>query len=245
MLQRCRYIPGAEASESSGLVTAFTNVVPASSYCFFSRAIDSVADVKSRLDLVVETSARARASWSLGIVGDWVSANPRFAKTLAARGFERRAIVYGMWSDELAARTHDTPRIEFRCVSNDDDLALFAAINNVAHGANANAGPAIYAHYLRAPHSNAWVGFAEDEPVSCAAAFPTAHGVYLGGVATVAHQRGRGYGEAASRHALEHAMRDTGLRRGVLFASRDRTSFYERMGFALGCSLWLYRQAAR
>jgi GNAT superfamily N-acetyltransferase len=120
-----------------------------------------------------------------------------------------------------------------------------AFINNVSYGYDPAAGAAIYAHYLGAPRSRAFVGFVDDEPVTCAAAFPTHQGVYLGAVATVEARRGRGYGEAASRHALACAMAESPGAPAILFTGPKRIAFYERMGFSVGAELRMFRPARR
>ena len=143
---------------------------------------------------------------------------------------------------QLAAPRRPTPAIEFRPVDGADGLSDFAAINNGAYGYDPSSSTALYEHYLRAPGSRPIVGWVDGEPVTSAAAFPTQYGTYLGGVATVEKHRGNGYGEAASRHAIEVAMTDGSPSPAILFASPKRAPFYEPLGFVAAATLRVYRR---
>jgi GNAT superfamily N-acetyltransferase len=241
MVQRCEYVAGSTVARSPRLVTAFTNLLPASSFCFFASGVTSRDDFDARISEALEHGRHARAPWSLGIFGDWLADDSGYAGVLASRGFNRHATVYGMSAEAFAAPLHAAPVVDFRRVTTENELSAVAAINNVAHGHTASTGTEIYAHYLHAPKSSAFVGFVDDEAVTCAAAFPTPQGVYLGGVATDERHRGRGYGEAASRYAIEYVRREAAVTTAILFASRQRVPFYERIGFTVGAELRLFR----
>lgn len=172
------------------------------------------------------------------MLSDWLS--DEYYDTLIARGLTRRATLVGMWTPALAPPRRRSPSIVFRRVETEDDLAHLAALNDRAYGFGSATSLAWYAHYLHAPQSQAFVGFVDDTPVTCAAAFPTPHGVYLASVATAETHRGRGYGEAATRHALGPAGEATRLPL-ILFASRFRARFYQPLGFVAGAELLLFR----
>lgn len=73
----------------------------------------------------------------------------------------------------------------------------------------------------------AWVGTVDRQPVSAAAAHVGSGPVVVSWVATLPEYRGRGYGEALTRHALG-ADRN---RPAVLLASDPGRPVYERIGF--------------
>ncbi|HEY9228209.1 MAG TPA: GNAT family N-acetyltransferase [Gemmatimonadaceae bacterium] len=239
MTRRCRYVPGSIVDDSAGLATLFTNMSLPSSYCVVSSPPRSREDFAARVRRAIDYGSRSHTPWSLVVLDDWLADG--HGEIVEVHGLERHATVHGMWTAELSAPRRPAPSIDFRRVSNANELRQLGAINNLAHGFRPETGLVIYDHYVDAPDSHAFVGYVGDEAVTCAAAFPVAHGIYLGGVATIERHRGHGYGEAASRHALNAAREHTPDVPFILFADRRRAAFHEPLGFRSDAQLELYR----
>jgi GNAT superfamily N-acetyltransferase len=242
MSQRCQYVPGGFTERSAGLAIAFTNLPLPTSYGFLTSAPGSPDELSSLIARAVAHGDGAGMPWGFVVLDDWLSAANE--QTLIVGGMQQRGSILGMWSPRLAAPRRPTPAIEFRAVDGADGLNDFAAINNGAYGYDPSSTTALYEHYLHAPGSRAVVGWVDGEPVASAAAFPTQYGTYLGGVATIEQHRGKGYGEAASRHAIGLAMAGGSPAPAILFASPKRAAFYEPLGFVATATLRVFQRAA-
>ena len=76
-----------------------------------------------------------------------------------------------------------------------------------------------------------WVGYSAGLPVATAATV-VSHGVIgVYNVATVPDERGKGYAEAITRHAIAEAARQSGLTRVILQATAQGERLYKRLGF--------------
>ena len=76
-----------------------------------------------------------------------------------------------------------------------------------------------------------WVGYHDGRPVATAATVVSDGVIGLYNVATMPCDRGRGYGEAITRHAIADASRRSGLRRVILQSTAQGERLYKRLGF--------------
>ena len=79
--------------------------------------------------------------------------------------------------------------------------------------------------------SLAFVGYVDEKAVTAAAALPVAGTVYIALVATLNEEQGKGYGEAAVRHAIAEGRKAMGLNCATLHASDMGLPVYRAMGF--------------
>ena len=77
---------------------------------------------------------------------------------------------------------------------------------------------------------DAWIGYRNGEPVTSAAVVANDETLGIYNVATLPQFRGKGYAEAAVRHAVEQAGA-AGARRIVLQSTAPGYPLYVRMGF--------------
>ncbi|WP_328609178.1 N-acetyltransferase [Amycolatopsis sp. NBC_00345] len=83
------------------------------------------------------------------------------------------------------------------------------------------------------------LGFADGRPVCCAAVFPGTRAALVERVVTAEAWRGRGYGTAITRAAMDVAL-GRGCTRAVLTSSPDGQRIYERLGFRTECRVTRY-----
>ncbi|HEX3867138.1 MAG TPA: GNAT family N-acetyltransferase [Gemmatimonadaceae bacterium] len=233
-------MPGAVVATEHGLATALTHWRPPVSYCAFTEPARSAVDFEMRVAAALTQGARTTAPWYLAILVAWFDA-VRDGPILAAMGFRRAASAFGLSTQSLAAPRHSLPELTVRRARDREELAPLVTINNRVYGAEPEHADDLYLQYVLTPGSCAMIGYVGDDAVTCAAAFPTAYGTYLGGVATDARWRGRGYAEAICRRTLALSMAETAQQRAVLFASPNRSAYYESMGFSVGAEWLLFR----
>lgn len=241
MSQRCRHIDGSTAIRLSGITVAFTGLSMPTSFCTLSSQPTSRDDFAERISLAIRHGEATGQPWTMALLEPWI-AQSDYEQTLIAHRMMRRGTIYGMSASRLLPPRRNQPAIDWTVVRDDDALRTFAKINNGAYGYDPSL-TTLYEHYRRAPGSYAVVGSVNEVPVTCAAACPLSHGTYLGGVATVDAFRGRGYGEAVSRRAIELATTGGSRPPAILFASPKRAPFYEPLGFTIGATIGVYRLA--
>jgi GNAT superfamily N-acetyltransferase len=239
MAQRCRHIDSGIVARLPGIAVAFTGLSIPTSFCTLTSRPASVDDFAGRLSVAIQRGEATGQPWTMALLEPWIT-EPGYDQTLIEHRLTRRGTILGMSASRLSSPRRKQPSIDWTIVRDDDALRTFAKINNGAYGYDPSL-TTLYEHYRRAPGSYAVVGSVDDTPVACAAACPLIHGTYLGGVATVEAFRGRGYGEAVSRQAIEVAMAGGSSPPAILFASPKRAPFYEPLGFTVGATIGVYR----
>lgn len=218
---------------------AFTGLSIPTSFCTLTSRPASVDDFAERVAAAVHHGDATGNPWTLALLEPWI-AGDGYEQILMDHRIVLRGTILGMSAAGLRPPRRPAAEVEWTIVRDDDSLRAFARINNDAYGYDPSL-VCLYEHYRRSSGSRAVVGFVNGVPVACAAACPLDHGTYLGGVATVAAFRRRGYGEAASRRAIERAMADGSTPPAILFASPKRAPFYEPLGFTVGATIGVYR----
>ena len=85
-----------------------------------------------------------------------------------------------------------------------------------------------------------WNGYLDGMPVTTAASVASDGVIGLYNIATAPGYRGRGYAEAITRHAIDAAFRETGLREVALQSTMQGLHLYERMGFRTVTRILVY-----
>ena len=84
------------------------------------------------------------------------------------------------------------------------------------------------------------VGYAEGRPICAAATCTGPEGIGLYSVATSFAYRGRGYGEAITRAAIDRASLQFGTTRAILQSTTSGLALYQRLGFRPTTSILVY-----
>ena len=77
----------------------------------------------------------------------------------------------------------------------------------------------------------AWVGYRNGKPIVTVATDSSSGVIGVYSVATVPKHRGKGFGEAITRHGVEQAARSTGLQRSILQSTPAGLTLYKQMGY--------------
>lgn len=121
--------------------------------------------------------------------------------------------------------------LEFRRVTDEDDLATLGEINALAYDLPPTVGHEAFAgSRLWLDEAYAYVGYRDGRAVTCAAAVPSADALVVTLVATLPEQSRRGYGQAVTRHTITEATRESGRRRVVLHSTVEGQPVFERLG---------------
>lgn len=134
----------------------------------------------------------------------------------------------------LAPRRRPAAELEIRRVQSDEAAAELATLNALAYGMPPELFACMANLQFWSSDSHAFVGYAADRPVSCAAVLPVAGTVYVALVATAPGEQRKGYAETVMRHAVtqgQQAMRTT---RTTLHASEMGQPVYQAMGYEAG-----------
>ena len=227
---------GADVTEMEGLSIASLGVAfQMFNAAFLSSAVATQEEMEARLTLAREHFEARGIEWSFWICEDWV-ARPVLRKiSRICHGFGLRLAseMPGMVAVTLKPAEKATSEIEVRRVNSEAILHDFQAIGSTCF----HVPFAWFAEVFDMPHAAespfaCFVGYREGVPVTTAAAVVSPGGT-LGfyNIATVPEKRGRGYGEAITRHAAEAGLRAGGNRRLVLQSTWQGLSLYERLGF--------------
>jgi ribosomal protein S18 acetylase RimI-like enzyme len=84
------------------------------------------------------------------------------------------------------------------------------------------------------------VGYLNGLPVTTAATVPSRGAIGLYNVATDPSFRGRGFGEAITRHVMTEAAIQYGSRRMILQSTSHGLRLYERLGFQAVTRILVY-----
>jgi len=228
--------PTGDVRESGGVAIASAGAAfQMFNAAFLAAPVRAHEDDLERRIAIAQVHFRARGlPWAFWLCEDLLEgkARRRVARAFERFGLFRAAEMPGMLAEQVTPAQRPLPEIEIRRVSDEATRLAFCDVGSVCFHVPLSWFREIF---LWEP---AWrtgftgyVGYVGSEPLATAAtvATPEAIGVY--NVATLPAQRGRGYGEALMRHALEEARRHTGCERTILQSTEDGYTLYLRMGY--------------
>jgi ribosomal protein S18 acetylase RimI-like enzyme len=209
---------------------------------FLSSAVASDAELMQRLLLTSMHFNSRGLEWACWACEDWMDPRTRrrSRSVFQKLGLRHSVNLPGMVAEQILAAVKPQARMDIRRVCDGPTRDAFCAIGSVCfHVPIAWFCEVFNSESVWDPFA-AYVGYADGEPVSTAAAVIGGGAVGVYNVATLpAHQR-RGYGEAVMRHAINDARRRSGIGRTVLQSTPAGLHLYERMGFRSITSVAVY-----
>ena len=151
-------------------------------------------------------------------------------------------IIAEMVTDQLLPPRRPLPVLEFRRTSDEKVAIDLAHINAHAYQMPLSMVESICNLHLWRGPSYGYVGYVNDEPVTCAATFPVGDTTYVAFVATHPDHNRKGYAEAVMRVAVEDGVRRFGLPRTALHATQAGLPLYAAMGYTTGRRFHLISQ---
>jgi ribosomal protein S18 acetylase RimI-like enzyme len=201
---------------------------------FPSEPVETRSALEDRLRAAKNHFDSRALRWAFWICEDWLAADIRRKLSGACEtwGLRLSSDMPGMSAEGIRRPARKLPTIEARRVQSEQTLDDFRALGSTCFHVPLAWFSEVF-HPSMAAHRDfiCWVAYSDGLPVATAATV-SAHGVIgLYNVATAAEYRHRGYGEAITRHAIDHALRETTATRIVLQSTADGLRLYQRMGF--------------
>jgi ribosomal protein S18 acetylase RimI-like enzyme len=137
----------------------------------------------------------------------------------------------GMVTDKLLPPRRPIPNLDFRRVTSPETRRDLADLNSLAYDVPQEWGREVCDRDGFWDDVFAYVGYRDGQAVTTASTFVEGGRLYVGWVATLPEARRTGYAEAAMRHSLEAAARESVLSRTVLHASEAGYPVYRAMGY--------------
>jgi GNAT superfamily N-acetyltransferase len=180
--------------------------------------------------------------WAFWICEDWLATGLRrkLSRICETFGLRLSSEMPGLAAEGLQRPVRKLPDIEFRPVqspvSSRETLNDFRAVGSTCFHVPISWFSEVFDEGVAARQSfMCWVGYDDGLPVATAATVSTRGVIGVYNVATAPEFRQRGYGEAITRHAIDAAIRETGLpeagTRIVLQSTSLGLRLYQRMGF--------------
>ena len=223
--------PAGAITHAAGVSTALGNVaLPFFNVSMHDGPLADTAALRRALALGVARASVCPHPWMIGLCEDW---SPSGWETVATEfGLAPAMSLTGMATDCLLPPRRALPDLEIRRVADTTTTRDLATVNMHAYGMPAALFECMNGMHLWNADGFGCVGYEDRRPVSAAAAFPVAGTVYVAFVATMPDAQGKGYAEAAMRHAIAEGRQAMGFTRTTLHATEMGAPLYRNMGFA-------------
>jgi len=223
-----RELPGLTVASAGSAFQMFNAV-------FLNSPVADQTDLERRLALA-SVSLKARGlPWAFWVCEGWlpVSLRRRLPKVCERYGLHLGSEMPGMVTEALSGPERLCPGLQFRPVTDEIRLREFCQVGALCF----HVPPPWFDEIFDRPDRftgvlRAWVGYAEGQPVSTAAAVIAEHETGIYNIATVPEFRERGYGEAMLRHVVAQVRARPGPNRLVLQSTRQGLRLYRRLGFS-------------
>jgi len=197
-------------------------------------SIKDVADLEGRIKIGSALFEKHGVSGLFFVCDALIPTSLRDAVPLsfAQFGYVPAMGMTGMAADHIVAPVRALPKLHYESVADVPHGEIMAWLNCVAYGVPLEWGPDWEARTgISQSAAFGFIGYANNEPVACAATIALLNCLYVGLVATHPDHRKHGYAEAVMRHSLQAAATDTGLSRTILHASDMGHPLYAQMGY--------------
>lgn len=229
--------PGTDLAELPGVTIASLGAqFQMFNAAFLSGPVDTVEELEARLETARAHFAARNLAWAFWFCEDWLAPSVRRKLTRAgnAVGLRLSSEMPGMIARELRAPKHRLPAMEFRRVAEPREVDAFRAIGATCFHVPLGWFCEVFDHGMSTrPDFACWVGYIDGEPVATAATVvwpASVIGVY--NIATAPAHRGRGCGEAITRHAINAAREAaTPDARVILQSTSLGYALYRQLGF--------------
>jgi GNAT superfamily N-acetyltransferase len=200
-------------------------------------------DFEERLESI-QRHFRGRAmAWSLWICEDWLDRPLRrhLSQTCLRYGLRLSSEMPGMTADAIRHPKRELPVLEYRRVDSVRELADFRGIGSVCFHVPLDWFSEVFDETMPSsrPGFRCWVGYLDGAPVVTAATVPSDGVLGLYNIATAPEFRGRGFGEAITRHVASEA----GALPLVLQSTSKGLHLYERLGFRAVTRILVYNSS--
>lgn len=200
---------------------------------FLNSRVIGHGDLESRVARAHSVFAARRMAWAFWICEDWLAWPARRSLVAVCEKFGLRAVAEmpGMAADSLRNAKRVSPRIEIVRADSPATMEHFRTIGSLCFHVPPAWFREVFDDSMPARDFICWLAYRDGLPVATAATV-VSHGVIgVYNVATTPDERGKGYAEAITRHAIAEAARQSGLRRVILQSTAQGERLYKRLGF--------------
>jgi ribosomal protein S18 acetylase RimI-like enzyme len=235
-------LPSPQFEQANGIASCFCDMPNMMINLWFqSKPTISAIDFSKML-----VSGKLRASNSKHIAGgiirkDWSPSN--WEELADQNELVSMVPLISMEADDLLPASRLQAKIDIRRVVDEAVASDLARLNADAYEMPFETFSDLSSMTFWQSDSYAYVGYADNQPVSCAAAFSVMNTVYVALVATAPHARAKGYAEAVMRHTVIQAQKAMKITRTTLHASLAGESLYKSMGYKSDAQLVLIGSA--
>lgn len=226
--------PHAEVTELEGVSIASLGVAfQMFNAAFLNSRVTGRDDLEARLTRAQSVFKARRKPWSFWICEDWLAWPARRCLLTACEKFGLRAVAEmpGMVTHSLREPKRAPSRMEILRAANSDAMADFRTIGSLCFHVPPTWFQEVFDDNMPAREFVCWVGYSGGLPVTTAATVVSHEVIGVYNVATLPTERGKGYAEAITRHAIAEASRQSGLTRVILQATAQGERLYRRLGF--------------
>ena len=223
-------MPLGEVIEGKGVATFLGHVpLPFLNLSVCDQPIGDLNELRRVLQLSASQTSACKYPTMCVLCEDWA---PTGWEAVAAEfGLAPAMRMTGMALEQVKPVRRAAPDIEFRRVNNDAMASEVALLNAHGYGMPTEIFDCICNMNIWQKDSYAFVGYVDGKAVSTAAALPVLGTVYIALVATLPGEQGKGYAEAAVRHAISEGQRAMGFERATLHATEMGQPVYTAIGF--------------
>ncbi len=206
---------------------------------FLNSPVETQQALEARIATAQDVFETRQMAWSYWICEDWLAGAARRSLVRTCERFGLRAVAEmpGMAADSIrepgrfSAARRGTAELEIRRADAGPAMTDFRGIGAVCFHVPPAWFNEVFDDAMPSRPFTCWVGYRNGRPVATAATV-VSHGVVgLYNVATLPDERGKGYAEAITRHSIEAASRESGLRRVILQSTALGERLYRRLGF--------------
>jgi GNAT superfamily N-acetyltransferase len=226
--------PHAEVTELEGVSIASLGVAfQMFNAAFLNSRVTGRDDLEARLTRAQSVFGAQQRPWSFWICEDWLAWPARRALVSACEKFGLRAVAEmpGMAADSLREPRRVSSRIEIVHARDSRTMTDFRIIGSLCFHVPPTWFGEVFDDIMPARDFVCWVGYSAGLPVATAATVVSHGAIGVYNVATLPDERGKGYAEAITRHAIAEAAHQSGLNRVILQATAQGERLYKRLGF--------------
>lgn len=205
---------------------------------FLNRPVPARRDLEERLACARQLFAARGLPWAFWICEDWLGRSAKRALVSSCENFGMLAAAEmpGMVADSLRAPRrfmgHRTPLpLEIRRAETPRTMQDFRSIGALCFHVPPAWFSEVFDDSIPSRDFTCWVGYRGTFPVATAATVVSDGVIGLYNVATMPDERGKGYAESVTRHAVAWASRQSGLTRVILQSTAQGERLYRRLGF--------------
>jgi ribosomal protein S18 acetylase RimI-like enzyme len=200
---------------------------------FISAPVFGGQEFAERLETARRYFLASGQQWSLWICEDWLdrAARKQASRLCQSYGLRLASDVPGMIAGEIDVPRRPMPVLEYRRVDSERALNDFAGIGTVCFNVPVPWYREVFDASLMEREFVSWIAYLDGIPVATAATVTAEGAIGIYNVATAPMLRGRGFGEAITRHVIGEARRHAPEAPVVLQASSMGVNLYAAMGF--------------